>query len=206
MLTATAMDLRAIAHWASEHLDSLAHEHRVFRIASTLFDLTRDLHRLDAAARHLLRAAAIVHDVGRSVDKADHPAIGARLVLRDRRLPAADDADRRALAFLTLYHRDALPEPGDEAILKPGDDRETLRKILAILRAADALDSRSKESPRLVFGLRRKRVKVTCYLERLCPKTRRVYERRKKFRLLEEELGCTLEVDVRSADALKLVA
>ena len=63
-----------------------------------------------------------------------------------------------------------------------------------------------KESPRLVFGMKKKRLKVTCYLEQICPKTRRVYERRKKFRLLEQELGCTIEVDVRSADALKQVA
>jgi exopolyphosphatase/pppGpp-phosphohydrolase len=205
MLTATVMDLRAIARWTSEHLDTLAHEHRVFRIASTLFDLTREIHALDGPARNLLRAAAIVHDVGRSVDKADHPRIGARLVLRDRRLRVTD-GDRRALTFLTLYHRDGLPEWGDEAFLTAGDDRETLRKVLALLRAADALDSRSKESPRLVFGLKKKRLKVTCYLEQPCPKTKRVYERRKKFRLLERELGCTIEVDVRSADALKLVA
>jgi exopolyphosphatase/pppGpp-phosphohydrolase len=205
MLTATVTDLRAIARWASGHLDSLGHEHRVFRIASTLFDLTREIHGLNAPALNLLRAAAIVHDVGRSVDKADHPRIGARLVLRDRRLRVTDD-ERRALAFLTLYHRDGLPDWGDEAFLRPDDDRETLRKVLALLRAADALDSRSKESPRLVFGLKKKRLKVTCYLEELCAKTRRVYQRRKKFRLLERELGCTIEVDVRSAEALKMVA
>jgi exopolyphosphatase/guanosine-5'-triphosphate,3'-diphosphate pyrophosphatase len=205
MLTATAMDLRAIAHWASDYLDSLSHEQRVFRIASNLFDLTRDLHGLGPAARNLLRAAAIVHDVGRSVAKGDHESIGAQLVLRDKRLHVGD-VDRRALAFLTRYHRGGVPDTGEERILKDGDDRDTLRKLLALLRAADALDSRSKESPRLVFGLKKKRLRVTCYLEQSCPKTRRVYERRKKFRLLEEEMGCTVEVDVRSGDALRLVA
>jgi exopolyphosphatase/pppGpp-phosphohydrolase len=206
MLGATAMDLRAIAHWASEHVDSLAHEQRVFRVASTLFDLTRDLHGLDPAARNLLRAAAIVHDVGRSVAKGDHEAIGARLVLRDKRLRVSD-ADRRALAFLTLYHRGDVPGPGDERFLRDDDDhRGKLRKLLALLRAADALDSRSKESPRLVFGLKKKHLRVTCYLEQACAKTRRLYARRKKFRLLEHEMGCTVEVDVRSAESLKLVA
>jgi exopolyphosphatase/pppGpp-phosphohydrolase len=205
MLTAAAMDLRAIAHWACDHLDSLSHEHRVFRVASALFDLTRDLHGLGPAARQVLRAAAIVHDVGRSVAKDDHPAIGARLILRDRRLRVSD-ADRRALAFLTRYHRDAVPDPGDEAILEDADDRQSLRAILAILRAADALDSRSRESPRLVFGLKKKRLKVTCYLEEISAKTRRLYGRRKKFRLLERELGCTVEVDVRTADAFTRVA
>src|SRR5207244_694092 len=128
-----------------------------------------------------------------------------RLVLRDKRLRVSD-AVRRALAFLTRHHRGGVPEVGDESILAPDDDRDTLRKLLALLRAADALDSRSKESPRLVFGLKKNRLRVTCYLEQPSPKTRRVYERRKKFRLLEQELDCTVEIDVRSADALKLVA
>jgi exopolyphosphatase/guanosine-5'-triphosphate,3'-diphosphate pyrophosphatase len=199
------MDLRAVAHWTAKHLDSLTHEHRVYRIAATLFDLTRDLHGLDASARHLLRAAAIVHDVGRSIDKADHPAIGARLILRDRSLPVGE-GERRKLAFLTRYHRDGVPSLEEDGILRDWDDPESMRLILALLRVADALDSRSKESPRLVFGLKKKRLKITCYFEELTAKTKRIYQRRKKFRLFEEELGCAIEVDVRKGEALKLVA
>ena len=118
MLTATAMDLRAVAHWASDYLDSLSHEQRVFRIASTLFDLTRDIHRLDQGARHVLRAAAIVHDIGRSVAKGGHESTGAQLVLRDKRL-RVPDADRRALAFLTLYHRGPVPTPATSTCSRP---------------------------------------------------------------------------------------
>jgi hypothetical protein len=33
-----------------------------------------------------------------------------------------------------------------------------------------------------------------------------VYSRRKKFRLLEELLGCRVEIDVRYAEALSMVA
>jgi exopolyphosphatase/pppGpp-phosphohydrolase len=205
MLHAHAMDLRAIAHWVSRHLDDIEHEQRVSRIASTLFDLTSPLHRLDPRARNLLRAAALVHDVGRSIDKSEHPAEGARLVLDDSALKLPDH-DRRALAFLTFYHRDGLPRPGSEKLLKDAHDRPALRKVLSLLRAADALDSRSLESPRLLFSLKKKRVQVICYLEDFSAKARRVYQRRKKFRLMGEELGCAVEVDVRSADALTLVA
>jgi exopolyphosphatase/pppGpp-phosphohydrolase len=200
------MDLRPIAHWVSRRLESIEHEQRVVRVASTLFDLTADLHHLTAAHRNLLRAAALVHDVGRSIDKDDHPVVGARLLLADRSLPI-DRADRRALAFLTLYHRNGIPRRGDEPLVSSNsDERADLRKVLALLRAADALDSRSLESPQLVFGLKKRRVHVTCYLRDLTSKARRVYLRRKKFRLLEEELACTVEVDVRSAEALTLVA
>jgi exopolyphosphatase/pppGpp-phosphohydrolase len=200
------MDLRPIAHWVSRRLDQgIEHEQRVVRVATTLFDLTADLHQLNFAARNLLRAAALVHDVGRCVDKADHPVIGARMLLADRSLPIGR-VDRRALAFLTLYHRDELPRPGDEALVHNEDDRDNLRKLLALLRAADALDSRSLESPQLVFGRKKRRVHVACYLRDITGKARRVYLRRKKFRLMEEELACTVEVDVRSAEALTLVA
>jgi exopolyphosphatase/pppGpp-phosphohydrolase len=205
MLASTAMDLRAVAQWTAEHLDSLEHERRVARVASTLFDLTQPHHGLRFFHRHILRAAALVHDVGRSIDKPNHPFAGARMILRDRSLRVGE-GDRRALAYLTLYHRDSVPAAGDESILRAEDDAESLRRLLAILRAADALDSRSLESPRLVFGLKKKRLHVNCYLEDLTPKARRIYQRRKKFRLMEEELGVRVEVDVLSAEVLQLVA
>lgn len=205
MLHPTAMDLNHVARWADGHLDGIAHEKRVLRVASTLFDLTRSHHQLSHQARFLLRAGALVHDVGRCIDKDDHPVRGARMILRDRSLRIAE-SQRRALAFLTLYHRDAIPDPGDEAILNKHDDREELRKLLALLRAADALDSRSLESPRLVFGLKKRRVKVWAYFEDLSARTRRVYLRRKKFRMLEEELGLDVIVDLRSGELAQMVA
>jgi exopolyphosphatase/pppGpp-phosphohydrolase len=205
MLASTAMDLRAVAQWTAARLDTLEHERRVARVASTLFDLTQPLHELRFFHRHLLRAAALVHDVGRSVNKDEHPLAGARMILRDRSLRATE-SDRRALAYLTLYHRDSVPAAGDESILRDGDDADALRKLLALLRAADALDSRSLESPRLVFGLKKRRLHVNCYLEDLTPKARRIYQRRKKFRLMEEEIGVRVEVDVLSAEILQLVA
>jgi exopolyphosphatase/pppGpp-phosphohydrolase len=199
------MDLSDIAHWVEHHLEGIGHEQRVVRISSSLFDLTRELHALPYTMRNLLRAAALVHDVGRSIDRDNHPAVGAGMILRSRSLRLTE-ADRRALAFLTLYHRDELPDFGEEEILHEEDNRQLLRKTLSLLRAADALDSRSLESPRLVFGLKRKRLKITCYLQDPTSKSRRVYQRRKKFQMLEDELDCCVEVDVRSAHALQLVA
>jgi exopolyphosphatase/guanosine-5'-triphosphate,3'-diphosphate pyrophosphatase len=205
MLIPTAMDMRSVAHWASRRLETIAHEQRVCRTAATLFDLTAEHHDLPHAARTLLRAAALVHHVGRSVDDDRHPAVGAQMILNDRALPVGQ-ADRRALAFLTLYHRDAVPDCGDELLLTDRDDRAQLRRILALLRTADALDSRSQEVPRLVFCLRRKRLKVTCYLEDPDGKAARTYQRRKKFRLLQTEIGCEVEVEVRAAAKLHRVA
>jgi exopolyphosphatase/pppGpp-phosphohydrolase len=205
MLSPTPIPLPAVARWVAARLGTIEHEQRVCRIAATLFDLSRNAHGLGPAARQLLRAAALLHDVGRAIDKDDHPATGARMIARDRSLPLRE-SDRRALAFLTLYHRDEVPAPGDEALLQVTDDRPTLRKLLALLRASDALDSRSLESPRLVFGASGNHIGIACYLSQASPKAQRVYERRKKFRLIEEEMGVTIEVDVRAATTLRMVA
>jgi exopolyphosphatase/guanosine-5'-triphosphate,3'-diphosphate pyrophosphatase len=198
-------DLQVLADWAKSRLGSLGHERRVLRIAAHLFDLTAGLHDLTPWHRRLLKAAALVHDVGRSIDKEQHPRHGARLLLRERSL-SLPRSIRRALAFLTLYHRDAVPEAGEERILTAADDRAALRKLLALLRAADSLDSRSLESPRLFFTLRRRRIQVRAYLADPTGKAKRAYSRRKKLRLLERELECRVRVELEPAHRLRLVA
>jgi hypothetical protein len=217
----------AVGRWVKRHLGDSAHEHRVADIGSTLFDLTAPLHDLDARPwNDLLRLAALVNDVGRCHGEENHPADGAAMLLSATSLPLSAD-QRRALAYLTLYHRGAVPDLRDDDVLHPEDDAEGLLKVLALLRAADALDSRSLESPRLVFawhgagagagagsGAAAKagpraatpRLGVTCYLQNDSAKARRVYQRRKKFRLLEDLLGCRVEVDIVLAQALRMVA
>jgi exopolyphosphatase/guanosine-5'-triphosphate,3'-diphosphate pyrophosphatase len=201
----SSIKFRLIERWVARRLGDAAHERRVATIASTLFDLTAPLHALGPYARRALQLGALLHDVGRSVDKKDHPLGGARMILADTWLPLSN-AERRAAAFLARYHKGAVPRKGAEKILTDSDDRDALRIVLALLRAADALDSRSIQSPRLVFALRASRLHVTCYLEEDSAKARRVYRRRKKFRLFEELLGRRVELDVRHAEVLQMVA
>jgi hypothetical protein len=129
------------------------------------------------------------------------------MLLADKALPLTP-SERRNLAYLTLYHRGAVPEAGADAILHADDDHERLRHILALLRSADALDGRSLDPGRLVFALfaRDRRLSVTCYLQDDSEVARRVYARRKKFRLLEELLGVRVDVNVELAESLRLVA
>jgi exopolyphosphatase/pppGpp-phosphohydrolase len=202
----------AVERWVRRRLGTTGHERRVAEISATVFELTSPLHALRPCRDgRLLRLAALVHDVGRCVDDAEHPAHGAAMLLSDESLPLGA-AERRALAYLTLYHRGSVPALGDDDVLHPEDDREGLLTVLGMLRCADGLDSRSLESPRLVFALlegsrsRRATLRVTCYLHSDSEKARRVYQRPKKFRLLEQTLGCSVEVDVASAQALRMVA
>ena len=187
------------------HLGSIEHERRVTEIASKLFDLTWPLHGLGRRERQLLRMAAIVHDVGRSIDDDTHPEQGARMLEEAAPLPL-NNSERRALRYLTRYHRGKVPAEGFDEILRRGDDHASLRTILGLLRCSDALDSRAIESPLLMFLLAGRRLHITCYLDQDTPKARKVYTRAKKYRLLEEMLNCQVEVRIEVAGALQMVA
>ena len=200
----------AVERWVAHHLGSIDHERRVADVAASLFEVTWPLHQLTESDLHVLRLASIVHDVGRSVEKKEHPHRGARMVMRDTDLPLSTSI-RRALGFLTRYHKGQVPDAGQDEFLTPMDDADRMRQILSLLRAADALDSRSLESPRLVFALigrplRQPILHVTCYLDEDCAKTRKVYLRRKKFRLFEELFDCQIRIEVEQSALLGLVA
>jgi putative nucleotidyltransferase with HDIG domain len=199
------LKFHALSRWVSGHLGTIDHERRVASIASTLFNLTGTLHGLEGEDLRLLRLGAMVHDVGRAVDEATHPELGAKMVRQETDLPLTG-GERRWLSYLTRYHRGRVPAPKRDEILRRKDDHDRLRLLLALLRAADSLDSRSAETPRLRFQLIGRRLRVNCHLAQDTPKARRIYTRRKKFRLLEELLGCRVEVSLGRSKAMQLVA
>lgn len=192
----------AAERWAQRRLGRIGHERRVSAIATTLFDLTQDLHGLEPTHRRVLRLAAMVHDVGRSIEDRRHPALGAEMILEDAHLPISNQV-RRQLAYLTRYHRGAVPRAGYDGILRPGDGRKAMRRLLSLLRAADTLDNRTLAPPRIVVALKGRKIRVTCFIEHDTNRAKRVFSRRKKFRLLEELLDCRVEVQIKLAEAVE---
>lgn len=190
--------------WVHRRLGKVGHERRVLDIATTLFDLTHAMHGLGVAHRRLLRLGAMLHDVGRSVEDRRHPSIGAGMIMEDAALPISNQ-DRRRLAYLTRHHRGAVPQVGYDDFLRSSDGRKSMRRLLAILRAADSLDNRNMAPPRIVLTLRGNKLGVTCFIEEDCNKARKVFSRRKKFRLLEELLDCRIDVQIKRAQAVHAV-
>ena len=195
---------QVVERWVQRRLGRIGHERRVTAIATTLFDLLRDMHGLEAPQRRLLRLGAIVHDVGRSIEDRRHPALGAEMIMEDTWLPI-NTQDRRRLAYITRYHRGAVPEAGYDGILRSGDGRKTMRRVLALLRAADTLDNRNIAPPRIVLSLKGRKLRVTCFIEEDFGKARRAFGRRKKFRLMEDLLDCKVEVQIKLAEAVEAV-
>jgi exopolyphosphatase/guanosine-5'-triphosphate,3'-diphosphate pyrophosphatase len=192
-------------NWVSNKLGTVRHERRVASIARSLFELTLPLHDLNRSDLRLLKLAAYVHDVGRCIDDDEHPRLGARMVRRDQSLPLKK-RQRRALAYLTLRHRGRVPEMENDSALRRVKDPSRLLLLLAFLRAADALDNRGQASPILSFSRRGSRIRIVCRLREDTAKARRIFSRRKKFRLLEEMLDCRIEVIVMAARRLSAVA
>jgi exopolyphosphatase / guanosine-5'-triphosphate,3'-diphosphate pyrophosphatase len=201
----TADKHAALHRWVRRHVGEVTHEERVEKLALTLFALTRPHHHLGMPERNLLALAALVHDVGRSLEDDDHEMHGAAMLQVADELPLTD-AERRRLMFLTRYHRGPVDAAGKEDHLRPADDRETLRTLLSLLRAADALDSRYLDSPQIALTLRGQTLAITCYLQDVSPKILRKLTRKKKFLLLEETLGLRVAVTVHQVTGVALVA
>lgn len=191
----TASTLSCIKYWALDHLGTIHHEKRVAAILRSLFEVMLPMHDLTFRELRLLKLAAYVHDVGRVKNDEDHPAIGASMIRRAKDLPLKK-RHRRLLAYMTLRHRGEVPDIQDDPALRRVRNPDRARYLLAFLRAADALDSRSLPSPHLTFTRRGSRMRIVCRLREDTAKARRIFSRRKKFRLLEEVLKCQIEVVV----------
>ena len=163
---------------------ALRHERAVLAHAEHLMRLTRDVLPLGAADRETVGLACLLHDVGRGGGGKGHAGRGARLLMRDRRLPVGAGR-RRLLAYLAAHHRGPVPAGGCDGYLRPADGARRARAMLGVLRAADVLDGRRgttaavrREGATLVIAGDVKAGKV-----------------RKKFRLLAEATGLDVRVE-----------
>lgn len=122
------------------------HARQVARLALQLFDQLAGLHGLPASARSVLEAGALLHDVGHAVSPQRHHKHTFYLV-QNADIAGFSDQERHLVALVARYHRRTPPERGrpDLEDLRPGELRQ-LRRMVALLRVADALD-RSHHQP-----------------------------------------------------------
>ena len=120
--------------YESEHAES------VLFLAQRLFDQTQELHQLDAHARVLLQAAALLHDIGVAVNNDGHHK-HSQYLIESKGLVGLGRSERHIVALVARYHRKALPNPEhtDFASLRRSD-RELVERLASLLRLADALD------------------------------------------------------------------
>jgi len=193
-----------LQHWVARRLGTIRHEQRVARIAAHLFDLTAHLHGLGSVHRRMLRMGALLHDVGRYYGSRRHHIRGCRMILESSRLPL-NAVERRAAAYLARYHRKRVPRAEEQSFVECEDERRAFECLLAILRTADALDSRLVVSPALTMRLVGRRLSIHCFVKGRWRDTCRAFRKRRKFRLLKEHLDVRVEVELRKVDAPEMV-
>jgi exopolyphosphatase/guanosine-5'-triphosphate,3'-diphosphate pyrophosphatase len=117
-----------------------SHAQHVARLALRIFDQTRELHRFDLAERELLEYAALLHEVGMHVAYQGHQRHSYYLISHAGLRGFTTD-QVAVVANVARYYRKSPPRDEDEnfAQLTP-TQQETVRRLVAILRIADALD------------------------------------------------------------------
>lgn len=116
------------------------HALHVAHLSSVLFHALRAEHRLEPWYEHLLKVAALLHDIGLYISMRSHHKHSMYLI-QNSELFGLSRHDIRLIALVVRYHRRSLPKPvHEEYVSLDRDDRLIVAKLAAILRVADALD------------------------------------------------------------------
>jgi exopolyphosphatase/guanosine-5'-triphosphate,3'-diphosphate pyrophosphatase len=137
----------------SEHLD------RMLEFSSRLFDELKPVHRLDSSWKLYLQAATLLRDTGKAISLAGHSE-HSYYIVKHADFPAADTWETELIADLCRFHDGAKLDLSKLAFEKGKGRLEAFKKLLAMLRVIDALDS--GPDTKLKFkSIQRSRGKVT---------------------------------------------
>mgnify|MGYP000043385889 CR=1 FL=1 len=115
------------------------HPERVHALATSLFDALAGELDLTPEDRELLAAAALLHDIGMSVDYYGHHKHGAYLI-GARPLAGFDHREQAIIAMVVKAHRKGKPSLNGYGSLLKDRDEALVRHLAGILRVAEQLD------------------------------------------------------------------
>jgi CHAD domain-containing protein len=145
--------LRRLEIWASFLDPNVPHSRHVAELAMQLFDGLPDRtpQAKQESCRYILRAAALMHDVGYSKTSRGHHKASARLI-RKLSPPLGWTLDEiRTASLIARYHRGALPSETQKAFAAlPPSKRSLVQFLGGILRFACACDQQQDSQIRRV--------------------------------------------------------
>ncbi|MBV8942289.1 MAG: Ppx/GppA family phosphatase [Solirubrobacterales bacterium] len=131
----------AVINLAVQYESDMAHVEHVARLSMQMFDSLGEQEVIHPrpGERELLWAAAMLHDVGVSVDYDDHHKHSEYLILAAE-LPGFDPRERALIARIARFHRKGIPRLGELASLTRPGDKELVSRCAVIVRLAEHLE------------------------------------------------------------------
>ena len=131
----------SVRNLAGQYHADQPHVDHVARLALAMFDaLAREgVMAGDADERELLWAAAMLHDIGMTVDYDDHHKHSRYLILNGG-LPGFSPRELALIAQMARYHRKGSPSFGELGPLMAKGDDDRLARGSALLRLAEQLE------------------------------------------------------------------
>ena len=118
------------------------HCHQVAQLALAMFDGWHELHNLEARSRKLLHVAALLHDIGITINYYDHPRHSAYLV-ENARLFGLTHREQMLTAVIAGWHNGPTKFVRNRIYGEFFDeiDWQTAKKLSLILALAESLDT-----------------------------------------------------------------
>ena len=131
---------RSVLQMAGRFNGDEAHSRQVARLATSLFDGSRQVHNLGTHARELLEYAALLHDVGLYVSHSGHHRHSHYLITQGE-LRGFTAEEIQIIGVAARFHKGAPPKASSAelAALEP-QARKLAMGLVAFLRVADGLD------------------------------------------------------------------
>ncbi|HUS32249.1 MAG TPA: Ppx/GppA phosphatase family protein [Kofleriaceae bacterium] len=198
--------LTAARSFANRVDHDTTHGEHVRLLSRALFHQLRDVHGIPDDKGVLLEVAALLHDVGEVVNQRGHHK-HSEYMIRWGRIPGLDDAGREMVALMARCHRKDIGRAKEmiNASQLPKEQRVQLRRMTALLRIADSLDTDHRSRVEQVVCTRMGEAIVLDLVVRDGP-TREDPRLLRKTDMLKDELGLDVRVTVARPVAVPVEA
>jgi len=121
------------------------HGKQIEKIALSIFDQTKKLHKLGDRERLYLQVASILHDSGNYVSFSDHEIHSYNIIITQS-IMGLSDSEVILIANIVRYHINELPNYNYGSYQRlSNEDKITVSKLTAILKIAESLDISHKQ-------------------------------------------------------------
>jgi exopolyphosphatase / guanosine-5'-triphosphate,3'-diphosphate pyrophosphatase len=132
--------IESVRQFARKCRSNERHCEHVGTLAIALFDALRDGYSLPPAGRDILRAAAMLHDIGYLINHERHHKHAYHLIMHGD-LRGFSTREIELIANVARYHRRAFPKKSHPSFARlDKGERRLVRRLAGILRLADGLD------------------------------------------------------------------